>query len=264
MTKGSVIFAGSGILLGAQLTPEAQSAVAKSDIVLTLVGDPLVEAVIGSINGNVHSLDVHYGAATSRPAAYRAMVERILSLVRAGKKVCVILYGHPGVFVAPSHAAIAQARAEGFEAQMLPAISAEDCLISDLGVDPGATGMQTYEARDFFINARPIDPCAALVLWQIAVLGDGAFVDFISRPGPLLALSRVLQETYSADHEVIVYRAATLPTERARIERVTLSNLHSADVDQTSTLYVPPARAPAACEQRLALLAALAPAAGAS
>ena len=66
------------------------------------------------------------------------MAEAILEPVRAGKRVCAAFYGHPGVFVLPSHDAISRARAEGFEATMLPGVSAEDCLVADLGVDPAA------------------------------------------------------------------------------------------------------------------------------
>jgi len=57
------------------------------------------------------------------------MVERILKNVKDGFKVCVVFYGHPGVFVQPSHEAIRIARLEGFSARMLPGISAEELLI---------------------------------------------------------------------------------------------------------------------------------------
>src|SRR2546429_6584747 len=44
-----------------------------------------------------------------------------------------------------------QAREEGFEAEMLPAVSAEDCLFADLGVDPGDEGCQSFEATSFLL-----------------------------------------------------------------------------------------------------------------
>jgi len=31
---------------------------------------------------------------------------------------------------------------------MLPGISAEDCLVADLGIDPASSGCQSYEAND--------------------------------------------------------------------------------------------------------------------
>ena len=45
------------------------------------------------------------------------------SRIRAGFRVCAVFYGHPGVFVYPSHEAIRRARAEGFAARMLPALT---------------------------------------------------------------------------------------------------------------------------------------------
>lgn len=254
MQTASLSIVGTGIGLAGQLTAEASSAIKSADIVFSLMGDPIAEAWLRTLNANLEPLEPCYQQAGSRPRAYEEMVEKMLTGLRAGKRVCAAFYGHPGVFVSPSHEAIKRARAEGYDAVMLPGISAEDMLVADLGVDPGAWGMQSYEARDFFISARPVDPCAALVLWQIGVLGDGAYTEFTSRPAALTALADVLQETYPADHEVIVYVAATLPTEAAQIQSVTLATLHRADVDQTSTLYVPPLRAPLPSPARIALL----------
>src|SRR5437773_2103233 len=74
-----------------------------------------------------------------RRETYAEMVEELLAPVRAGHNVCAAFYGHPGVFVNPGHEAIRRARAEGFPARMLPAVSALDCLVADLGIDPAAT-----------------------------------------------------------------------------------------------------------------------------
>jgi hypothetical protein len=41
---------------------------------------------------------------------------------------------------------------------------------------------------------------------------------------------------------VTLYKAATLPTGAARIERLPLSKLPDADVDMHATLVIPPAR----------------------
>ena len=48
---------------------------------------------------------------------------------------------------------------------MLPGISSEDCLFADLGVDPGVSGCQSYEATDFLMNAPIIDSSTQLILW---------------------------------------------------------------------------------------------------
>src|SRR5205809_2021168 len=45
---------------------------------------------------------------------------------RGGSLTCLACYGHPGVFVYPSHEAIRRARAEGYVARILAGISSED------------------------------------------------------------------------------------------------------------------------------------------
>ena len=88
----------------------------------------------------------YYDTNKPRLQTYTQMAEVMLNSVRAGKLTVGILYGHPGVFVNPSHRAIYIARSEGYFAKMLPGISAEDCLYADLGIDPATTGCSMFEA----------------------------------------------------------------------------------------------------------------------
>ncbi|MGH7859937.1 MAG: SAM-dependent methyltransferase, partial [Candidatus Binatia bacterium] len=182
-----------------------------------------------------------YAVGRSRDDSYEEMVERVLAPVRRGRKVCAVFYGHPGVFAFPPHEAIRRARAEGFEALMQPGISAEDCLFADAGVDPGVTGCQSFEATDFLLRRRRFDPTAALVLWQIGLVGveDVRDADLWSEEG-LEVLVATLLETYPAEHEVVVYEASTLPITPPKIVRVALAKLQCAPVTAISTLYLPP------------------------
>ena len=91
--------------------------------------------------------------------------------VRAGHVVLGIFYGHPGVFVSPSHRAIAIAREEGYKARMLPGVSAEDYLFADLGFDPACEGCVTYEASDLLIRNRPLNPSSHNIIWQVGAIG---------------------------------------------------------------------------------------------
>jgi Tetrapyrrole (Corrin/Porphyrin) Methylases len=84
------------------------------------------------------------------------MVNRIIKYVKRDLRVCAVFYGHPGVFCTPSHESIRIARKLGYRATMLPAISAEDCLFADLGVDPGKHGCQSFEATDFLVYGLPV------------------------------------------------------------------------------------------------------------
>ncbi|ACY17117.1 SAM-dependent methyltransferase [Haliangium ochraceum] len=236
---------GTGILGGGQTTLGAQRAIERADMVLFAVADPLTVAWLRSHAPNAESLPYPMDD-TPRRQTYLEMVTRILAPLEAGKNVCAVFYGHPGMLAFAPHEAVRRARARGHRARMLPGVSALDCLIADLGVDLGADGCQTYEATDFLIRSRPCDPRVPLVLWQIGGIGNLSFFDSEDREGiarGLSVLTEVLRATYPAEHEVIVYEAASLPTEPPRMDSVRLDELPHASVADISTLFVPPARA---------------------
>jgi uncharacterized protein YabN with tetrapyrrole methylase and pyrophosphatase domain len=243
VASGSLTVVGTGIQLGTQLTPEARMAVKNADIVLSLVTEPVMQAALERLNPKTRSLHEHYVLGQSRADAYEAMVVEILAHVRRGLDVCTAFYGHPGVFVAPSHEAVRRAREEGFPARMLPGISAEDCLFADLGIDPARFGCQSYEATDFLVHARRIDTTATLVLWQLGTVGSAA-ASAEPRPSGLDVLVDVLLELYPPDHEVVVYEASPYPGFDPLISRVPLSDLAAEHVTAMSTLCVPPHEPP--------------------
>src|SRR5689334_15248601 len=135
--KGSLVIVGTGIRTTEHLTGSAIAWIKASDKVLYVVADLIAERVIKELSPSAESLTVLYGEGKQRGETYHAMVDRILDSVRGGQRTCVVLYGHPGVFAYPGHLAIERARDEGYPATMLPAVSAEDCLFADLGIDPG-------------------------------------------------------------------------------------------------------------------------------
>ena len=171
-------------------------------------------------------------------------MEEILSAVREGKRVCAVFYGHPGVYVQPSHDAVRRARDEAFEARMLPAVSAEDCLVADLGVDPGDHGWQSWEATGFLLHGVRPDPTAGLVLWQVDGIGK---LDWNHDPDPrgLSALADVLAELYPAEHELVFYRASIYPIAAAETTRIRLDELAKLPARSSRHVVRPAAPRPA-------------------
>ena len=256
--KGSLACVGIGMTLGSHLSARTRSYIEQADVVFVLVSDGLIELWLQGMNADVRSLQPYYREGKSRLQTYRQMMDAILAEVRGGKRVCGAFYGHPGVFAWLPHRAIEKARREGFSAHMEPGISSEDCLYADLGIDPGARGCQHYEASQFMLYRRCIDPSAWLILWQIGIAGDQTLKRFATGEAHRQVLVDVLTRHYPLDHEVIVYRAATLPFQSPRIERLPLGALPGAEVGMADTLAVPPACALEADHEVRTRLAALA------
>jgi hypothetical protein len=241
--RGSLACVGVGMMLGAHIGARARATIERADVVFMAVSDPLVELWLRGMHHDVRSLQPCYAGGRTRRQAYAEMVALMLAEVRAGRQVCGAFYGHPGVFAVAPHQAVAQARAEGYAAYMEPGISAEDCLYADLGLDPGATGCQHFEAGQFVCYRRRADHGALLVLWQagMAVSGPGG------RQLPMEAWQRLLCQRllldYPEDHPVTLYEAATLATAPPRIEGIRLSAVPGAELRPQTTLVLPPCRA---------------------
>ena len=222
---------------------------------LHIAGDSVAAEWLASLNPSARSLTTHYRTGVPRRLIYEGMVEEILAAVREGKRVCAVFYGHPGVYVQPSHDAVRRAREEEFEARMLPAVSAEDCLVADLGVDPGESGWQSLDATGFLLHGFRPDPTAGLVLWQVDGIGK---LDWNRDPDPrgLSALADVLAELYPAEHELVFYRASIYPIATAETTRIRLDGLAKLPSAPAGTLYIPPLPArpvDAAMAERLGL-----------
>jgi Tetrapyrrole (Corrin/Porphyrin) Methylases len=239
---GSLVVVGTGIRTVGHLTMEAVAWIKQADKVLYVVGDPIAESMLQELNpGGAESLTVMYREGKPRIDTYNQMIGRTLDCVRSGALTCLACYGHPGVFVYPSHESIRRARAEGYSARMLPGISAEDCLFADLGVDPGINGCQSFEATDFLLHGRSIDPSSSVVLWQIGVVGDATFrsngYDLSAMP---LLVERLLS-IYPATHPMYLYEAAVFFGCEPTIRQITVHGLLQGPLSAGYTLYIPPA-----------------------
>ncbi|RUL75916.1 SAM-dependent methyltransferase [Dyella choica] len=239
---GSLACVGFGMTLGSHLTPLARSHIERADVVFAALSDGIVEKWLQRLRPDVRSLQPYYREGKSRLKTYREWVALIMTEVRAGKRVCGVFYGHPGIFAWSPHKAIEVARAEGFEAYMEPGISAEDCLYADLGIDPGRLGCQHFEASQLLFYERRIDNAGYLVLWQVGLVGDWSLTRFQTGSAYRQVLVDRLSQDYPPDHEVIVYRGATLPIEKPRIRRVALRDLPNIPLTTEETVVLPPAQ----------------------
>jgi hypothetical protein len=239
---GSIVCVGLGMTLGAHISPLSRSHIEQAEVVFVGASHHLVELWVKEMNPNVKSLQVYYNPDKDRRDSYREMVDAMMIEVRLGKKVVGAFYGHPGIFALPPHKVIKQAKEEGYEARMEAGISAEACLYTDLGVDPGKFGCQQYEASQFMFYERVVDPTACLILWQIGLAGDQSMSQFYTDNRYRELLVTLLMETYPQEHMVALYECAVLPIDRTRVEWLPLHQLSNSQVSQHTTLYIPPSQ----------------------
>lgn len=240
MKQGELICVGVGMMLGAHISPRARQSIEEAEVVFVAVSDRYVEQWVESMNPNCISLQPLYQTGKSRLITYQEMVEAMLGEVRAGRRVVGAFYGHPGVFAKAPHEAIRQARAEGHRAHMEAGISAEDVMIADLGFDPGACGLISYEATQFMIYDKPVDPTAHLILWQVGIVGERSLTRFESDLEARREFTQLLLRDYPADHPIWLYEAPTLAIMTPRMDHMALSEFPQAELTLNTTLLIPP------------------------
>lgn len=241
MPSASLTLIGSGIKFYAHLTNESKAYIHQSDLVLYLVNDPVMKSWIKSNSKQSESLDDLYVLHKERLACYRGITDYILKCLRKNQHLCVVLYGHPCVYSKPGLDAVIEADQEGYDTCILPGISAEDCLFADLKIDPSTSGCLSFEASDFLIYQRQLDPACHVLFWQIDAIG---ILDHSSLPSGnigLELLTHQLTQHYPHDHQIIIYEAAQYPGFKPRITYLSLEDLINASLSKISTLYIPPA-----------------------
>ena len=238
-----LVVVGSGIEFGRHVSERCLSEIREAEVVFCLV-DPFALAMIRDFRPDAINLGVHYAPGKDRRLTYREMDAAIMAEVRAGKRVCAVFYGHPGVFADVPHVVIRKARAEGIAARMEPGVSAEACLYADLGVDPGRRGVQSMEATHFLVYDRQPDVGGLVLLWQVALSGDLSCTRLHAEREGVQALVDRLLRWYPPDHEVILYEAAQLPIESFRAQRLPLRDLADAHYEEYTTLVIPPLAPP--------------------
>lgn len=241
LRRGSLVVVGTGITGLGQLTLEAVASICDAEQLYYAVTEPTTEFWLKSVNRSAVSLASFYAEGKRRDRTYAEVTRVLVDAVRSDARVCAAFYGHPGMFVEASHAAIWRLRRAGYDARMLPGVSSDACLVADLGLNPGDRGLQSHEATDFLLSRRRFDPTSPLLLWQVGVLGETMSRHGTScRPERLATLTRALCRYYPPSHSVIVYYASTFPTRPPLVQRVRLSALPGTRVRPTALLYVPP------------------------
>ncbi|PEU18132.1 MULTISPECIES: SAM-dependent methyltransferase [unclassified Bacillus (in: firmicutes)] len=238
--QGRLTIVGSGIKAISDFTLGALEEIRAADKVLYCVADPVTEQYIHKLNATAESMYGMYDNDKPRMNTYQEMVEEMLKYVREDKRVCVVFYGHPGVFAWSPHQAIRIARNEGYYAVMQPGISAEASLFADLGLDQSNFGFQSFDSTEMLVNDRTIDPYSHVILWQVECAADNGFnfTGYQMHNFPLV-LEKLLK-VYPANHPIIIYEASQWAQYSPQILKIPLNKLSTSNLTGICTLYIPP------------------------
>ncbi|KAJ7691785.1 hypothetical protein B0H17DRAFT_1200900 [Mycena rosella] len=182
--QGSLTIAGSGIASIGHITLETLAHIKEADKVFYAVTDPATECYFQkNSRGDHFDLTTFYDTNKKRYESYVQMSVVMLRDVRAGRDVLGIFYGHP-------------AREEGFQAKMLPGISAEDFMFADLGFDPSTQGCMTQEATELLVRNK-LDPSVHNIIWQVGSVGVDTMVFDSHYIGAILPQSVMVKDTFA-------------------------------------------------------------------
>jgi hypothetical protein len=233
MISGSLACIGLGVLFDAHLTPATRRRIARSDVIFA--ADPHAAAflALNDLHNDIRSLWSEASAVSNSLLTDDAIVELVLEEIRHGKQVCVAFLGHPSCGTSSAHMLIRAAHQEGFHATFEPAISIENCIYADLGIDPGKFGCQQYDVSQIMLYRRSIDTSAYLLLWRFGAED--------MRPEPRRKLLvEVLAREYPLDHQVFAYVPPTIDAP-AGFTTWAIGSLVKIDARPLTAIIIPPA-----------------------
>jgi hypothetical protein len=235
----ALVVVGSGIKFISHLTVETKTHIEAADKILYLVNEPAMQLWLQKYS-NAEPLDNLYFQNNLRINAYQQITSYILKNLEEHPYVCVVLYGHPTVFARPALDAVILAKQKGHHAEILPAISAEDCLFADLLINPGDAGCLSVEATALLKYEKQIDVSFHVIIWQVSVIDAMVQSHLHDNSRGIKKLTNYLQKFYDSNQEIVLYEAAQYPGFNPGIQKVKLHQLPFIKISKITTLYIAP------------------------
>ena len=238
----SLVILGSGIKTISHLTTESIPYIEKSDIVLYLVNEPILKEWITKYSQKSMSLDDIYFSTRKRIEAYKKISEFVCEQLDVYDRVCFVLYGHPTTFAEPGLAAatsVGKTRTDT-EVIILPGVSALDCLLCDLRLDPSVRGCFSVEANELLLYNKRLDKSVHNIVWQVGMIGNIGAPTYTLNRECLDFLKEYLLEVYDESHILILYEASIFPFKPHKEKRFELKNISKQEFTPLSTIYIPP------------------------
>ncbi|MBW1881018.1 MAG: hypothetical protein JRI25_07210 [Deltaproteobacteria bacterium] len=242
-TPTDITIIGLGILGIQQVTRETERALDRSNEVLFVDTGIATRAFLEQHCPRITDLYAEsYRVRGARLNAYHHMAARTVDAALDHGPVAFAMTGHPLVYAYAPPLIIDMARLLGLTVQVLPGISALDCLFAELVLDPCTHGLQMYEATDLLLRRRPLQPDVPTLIWQVGNLETRLHTDRMSQPERFERFREHLLRFYPPQHLVTAYFAAPIPLMPSTVLRFPLLEItdHAATLHPGVTLYLPP------------------------
>jgi len=222
--RPDVYLIGTGVGSGLQFTVEAQR-------VLDRVGRAYALHLPVSLRRHLRSLriktvDLSGRFAEPRPPgeAYVEVADFLLERAATERPIVVLTPGSPLFLNSISRLLVMQGRQSGLKVQILPGISPLDALISYVGVDVAAFGLQVFTGNRLAQRPPQLEPTVPLAVMELGGVGVQALgADPSAEPERYVPLLKTLAGVYPADHPATLVNVtdgngrrshATLPLRR--------------------------------------------------
>jgi uncharacterized protein YabN with tetrapyrrole methylase and pyrophosphatase domain len=240
-----LIIAGTGIKFLSHLTIEVKSAIETSSCVVFLLNEPAMKNWVVKNSKKYISMDNIYFSSKLRLDSYSKIVDEVFLNLQENDDICFLMYGHPTFFSSVVAEITKSISFEKVLIQIMPGISAIDCLFSDLRIDPGKKGLQSYDATEFILYDEIFSTTSHLVLWQIAIIGEFGIINNseinvnCQKKAMEILISKLIKH-YPRDHRVSLYVASQYPSVEFELKSIELQKLNIINIPRLATLYVPP------------------------
>jgi uncharacterized protein YabN with tetrapyrrole methylase and pyrophosphatase domain len=173
---------------------------------------------------------------------YERFVARALELSAEHPRLALLVAGHPRLGVSFLQTLPARLPA-GTELEVIEGISSFDVLLNDLALDPIERGTAMIDVNRMLLFRYELEPATAAFFYHVCSVANSVTTfDSPEKNGRLSLLSDYLQKFYPANKEIFLCRASNGPSFPATRTALKLSELAgaAAEIDFSSTLFVPP------------------------
>jgi len=245
VAEADLVLLGYGVDDSLQISVNAQRLLAATGRAYTLGVPANLARLLASQRVETVDLSDRFTLGRRFEDAYLDVAEFLLRRTTEERPVIFLTYGSPLFLNSLGRFLFVQARQRNLTVDVRPAISQFDQIVSDLGIDVGAGGLQLFDARRLLRKRQQLNPAVPLLLLQLAGVQATAVPDDgrPPEPGDYAEIADYLKAAFGEEQPVTLLnlaagdRAAT----RTTVPLVRFAELVP-QIVSTSHLFVEAAR----------------------